>query len=194
MNIGIFYDPRIPYEGTRPNQEVIKQISQYAQIIDLNNYTEKLKEQYDTLINLHGKYFIKETWGAIKHHLKRGGGLINVGDGSPFSKPVSYKNGEWMCEREQTAYHEEIKIFQAPVVDKERISFLKVNEDMPVLKGFEDCFRIKDTVGYVVSFAKGKENQDESGSCGSIDAVLYPLLDGFLSISKQIALFGAIKG
>ncbi len=79
------------------------------------------------------------------------------------------------------------------MVDKDRISFLKVNEDTPVLKGFEKCFTIKDTVGFVVGFGKGDDTPSEMGSCGPIDAVLYPLLDGFLSISKQTKNFGRTK-
>ena len=58
---------------------------------------------------------------------------------------------------------------------------------MPLLKDYEDCFSVQETVGYVVKFSQGKDIQDECGSCGSIDAILYPLLNGYNANGRKTA-------
>jgi len=152
MKLGVFYDESMPYVGLRPDKKVLSEISGFAELIDCVNYKQAV--QYDCLINLHGPYFIKEVWSYIRNHLGKGRGFVNIGCGNPFSRPVSHRDNGWYIEREQTGYHEKLNIYDGLAVKKDRMDCLCVNNDIPVLKGFEDCFEIQDTVGFIVQFTQ----------------------------------------
>lgn len=187
MRSAIIYDSRLSFDGIHPNEKQLLELSMNFDLIDLSNYEIKLNNDYDCLVNLHGKYFIKQGWKYIKAHLRKGRGLVNIGGGTPFSVPVVLRDGNWIKERPQTAYHEEIHIRHAMHVSKERYNSLNVNPDIPVLEGFENCFAIEDTVGMIVQFTYSKDVPRDEGSGGPMDAAMFPLLTGLSDEGRKTA-------
>ncbi|MGI6704785.1 MAG: beta-galactosidase [Clostridia bacterium] len=187
MKIGWLYDPGLPFSGVRPGDEDICRMKETGVMINTQNYSQRLVESFDCLVNLHGPYFIKPAWPYIKAHLEAGKGLVTLGGQTPFSLPVSMKDWQWRRERPQTAYHEELHIRHGHVIKKERYTRLEVNADLPLLRGFEDCFRCRDTLGFIVQFTHTKDIPADLGSSGPMDAVLLPLLTGLSADGRQTA-------
>lgn len=176
MKILFFYDDTFPYEGARPTEQVLKEASTWAEISDADTLSDRLTEGgWDALVHLHGPYFPKQAWKSVKLHLECGGGLVHTG-GVPFRKPV-VKNGDtWKVEREQIAYHQQLNIHDALPVDVAKVERLVASSEFAVMEGSESLFGIEPTWGLTLHPSKSSDIPSEMGSCGPMDAHIYPLL------------------
>ena len=84
MKIGWLYDPGLPFSGVRPGDEDICRMKETGVMINTQNYSQRLVESFDCLVNLHGPYFIKPAWPYIKAHLEAGKGLVTLGGANPL--------------------------------------------------------------------------------------------------------------
>ncbi|MCP3738606.1 beta-galactosidase [Rossellomorea sp. BNER] len=181
----IFYDEAFPFEGHKPPIEIIKKFEKQASIVKAANLESFLLNngELDCFINLHGSYFPKNAWGSIMANLKKGKGYIGIG-GAPFRKPCNLFNGEWIPEREQTAYHAELNIHEVLTVNKKPIVKFVHNRDFPVFKDYEKLFSVQNTANFILHPTKSSSIEHEMGSSGPIDARIYPLLKG-ISVNKR---------
>lgn len=187
MKLGLIYDSKFPFSGEHPSDEALCKLTGIFDWIHSDNLHEKSAEQYAAIINLHGRYFPKQFWTALKNQLMHGAGLVNVGDGTPFSVPVMCKPEGITQERPQTAYHTELSIINALPISADRYTHLEANPDLALLAGFETCFGCKDTLGMLVQFSKVKDIPHETGSTGPMDAVMHPLLTGYMDNGRKTA-------
>ena len=178
MKIGLFYDANIPFDGIRPGSAELQAISRFADIISLENYERQLAAGYDCLVNLHGSRFIKQAWPYIISHLSSGKGLVNIGSGVPFSVPVRDTDNGAQVEYCQTAYHNELYIVHGMPIPSCRCLAPAINDEIPLLKGFEGCFDEQETVSLMVKYSQKHDDPDPSriGSAGPVDAVMRALL------------------
>ncbi|GHH97872.1 beta-galactosidase [Neobacillus kokaensis] len=183
----IFYDETFPFEGQRPPIEIIQQLREQAFVVnaeELGTVLENLDVQ--CFIHLHGSYFPKNAWGAIYSFLQTGKGFVFAGT-APFRKPCNLVNGSWAPEREQTAYHMELNIHEVLKVDQKPIGTLAANPDIPVFHRYEELFSIGDTANFIMHPTKTSSIEAEMGSCGPMDARIYPLLKGISKSGREVA-------
>ncbi|MCL6458495.1 MAG: glycoside hydrolase, partial [Gorillibacterium sp.] len=187
MKAALIYDPKIPFDGQRPDLNSLELLRQSFQLLDLAHFAENSEETYDVIVNLHGRYFPRRMWSFLERHLTAGAGFVNLGGGTPLSVPIE-ECGEKVCvENEQTAYHEKLNICHALTIPKERYERMEVNVDLPLLAGFEECFELTDTVGLIVRFTHNNDLPEETGSSGPMDANLYQLLCGYSDDGRHTA-------
>lgn len=178
MKTLLFYDASFPYEGARPSEEAIQQASAWAEIANANTLSDRLAEgSWDALVYLQGAFFPKSAWNSIRTFLANGGGLIYAG-GVPFRKPVVQDDSGWRVEREQIAYHQLMNIHDALQVDVSKVERLSAASEFPLLQGRESLFAIETTWGFTLHPSKSSDIPSEMGSCGPMDAHIYPLLMG----------------
>ncbi|WP_059105572.1 alpha-amylase family protein [Shouchella shacheensis] len=182
----LFYDETFPFNGTRPSKEALRRCDDFS-IVGVEELVAALQaEGVTSFVHLHGPYFPKQAWNEILAYLQKGGGLVHAG-GPPFKRPVYQKGEEWMIEKEQTAYHQQLNIHEALPVKKEPIETLQPNEDLPVLKEFESLFSVMDTYGLILHGTKHDDLPHENGSSGPMDAYIYPLLKGVSRDNREVA-------
>lgn len=181
----IFYDPAFPYEGEHPGSSSIEALSAIGEVVQGDLLSQKLKDA-DCLINLHGKFFPKQAWTAFQAFLQRGGGLLQIG-GEPFRVPVNEKNGVWVAEKEQTAYHQHLQIHEMLHIDPAPIVNYKGNEDIPLFIGREALFTVQPTVGFVLHVTRTDDCPGEGGTSGPMDAHITPLLKGISKENREVA-------
>ena len=178
MNILLFYDDSFPYEGARPSPEVLEKAAVWAEIADARTLSGRLAEGgWDTLVQLHGAFFPKSAWEAVKAHLERGGGLVHAG-GVPFRRPVAADGASWRAEREQVAYHQLLNVHDALPVDVRTVARTAASDEFPLLRGAESLFGIEPTCGLTLHPTKSSDVPGEMGSGGPMDAHIHPLLVG----------------
>ncbi|WP_257348923.1 beta-galactosidase [Pseudalkalibacillus decolorationis] len=184
----IFYDSSFPMDGDRPVESFFNYLDdKEVKVIDAVSLEENLNNREVTcFINLHGPYFPKDAWPAIHTYLTQGKGLVHLG-GIPFRIPCYFKDGEWKKEREQTAYHQRLNIHEALRVKSKPITSLKHNQDIPVFSNKEDLFTIEDTYNFILHVSKSSAIEEEMGSCGPMDARIYPLLKGITENGREVA-------
>ncbi|TBL79903.1 beta-galactosidase [Paenibacillus thalictri] len=185
--IVVFYDPSFPYAGERPNDSVLEALSKRCALANADELAGAL-EKADVLVHLHGSYFPKTAWPAVLSHLRSGKGLVTLG-GAPFKTPVYSDNGSWVCEPDQTGYHQQLHIHEALPVDPAPIRTLECNRDIPLFRGREALFTIKPTCGLVLHVTRADDQPGQLGSAGPMDAHIYPLLKGIGSgpLKRELA-------
>lgn len=194
----LFYDDTFPYEGTRPSPNQLHEIAEWAEVADACSLADRLAEgNWDSLIHLHGSYFPKAAWGAVKAHLASGGGLLHAG-GVPYRKPVVRDGEVWRAERDQVAYHQLLDIHDALPVDVSKAVRTAASAEFPLLQGREALFGIEPTWGLTIHPTKASDNLKEMGAGGPMDAHLYPLLVGIDRDGREraapVVLFENVKG
>ena len=107
MKYTLIYDPTAPFDGVRPSDADLAQLSEQ---FNLMSFTGALPAETAVLVNLHGKYFPKGLWKELSDGLKRGMGYLSFSAEAPLSRPVYRSGGEWYAERPQTAYHKRLMI------------------------------------------------------------------------------------
>ncbi|MDQ6417948.1 beta-galactosidase [Paenibacillus sp. LHD-117] len=178
MKTLLFYDTSFPYEGQRPSEEAINGASAWAEIANADTLADRLSEGgFATIVYLHGAYFPKSAWNEIRAFLASGGGLVFAG-GVPFRKPVVQDGDGWRVEREQIAYHQLMNIHDALPIDVSKVERLAAASEFPLLQGSENLFAIEPTCGLTLHPTKSSDFPSEMGSCGPMDARIYPLLMG----------------
>lgn len=187
----IFYDEKFPYAGVRPGADDLARMKEGgSRIVSAAELAEALSgggARPDSFVTLHGPYFPKDAWSSLLAYLRSGGGLVLIG-GAPFKTPVYAEGGEWIAEREQTAYHRKLLIHEALPVDGSRYASLRANGDVPLLRGREALFEAAaDTYGLVLHVTRSKDMPHELGSAGPMDAVIHPLLLGLSAEGRETA-------
>ncbi|MEH7011725.1 beta-galactosidase [Neobacillus niacini] len=182
----IFYDEAFPYEGQRPTKELLKKLQEQAVVVKAGELINALHSEIECFIHLHGSYFPKSAWGSIAAYLKEGKGFVGIG-GAPFRKPCNLVNGEWVPEREQTAYHAELNIHEVLKVDRKPIEKLIHSNEFPIFKNYEELFTVLDTANFILHPTKSSSIENEMGSCGPMDARIYPLLKGISRSGRKVA-------
>ncbi|MEH7272944.1 beta-galactosidase [Neobacillus vireti] len=185
-NVVIFYDEAFPYEGFKPTKEILKKLAEKATIVKAAELEKALTGEIDGFVQLHGPYFPKNAWGSFVSYLKKGKGFVAAG-GNPFRKPCNLVNGEWLPEREQTAYHTELNIHEMLKVDRKPIEKLAHSSEIPLFKDDEELFTIQDTANFILHPTKTSSIEHEMGSCGPMDARIYPLLKGISKSGREVA-------
>ncbi|MFB5267789.1 beta-galactosidase [Paenibacillus enshidis] len=187
-NTIVFYDPSFPYEGSRPEGEQLEQLRRTYTVVDAEGLSTALQSGLaDCLIHLHGAYFPKQAWPEILSFLLKGGGLIHMG-GAPFKQPVSLEEGAWSSKGEQTAYHQELGIHEALVVDGSRAAFLRHNPDLPLLESREHLFSVEPTFGLILHVTHERDQlQQATGSSGPMNACISPLLSGVSEEDREVS-------
>lgn len=188
MKLLLFYDQSFPFEGQRPEASFLTAASVWAEVVDADKLVSRLQEQkWDALVWLHGPYFPKEAWAAVRAHLQSGGGLLHTG-GAPFRHPaVQMEAGEWRIERQQVGYHQMLDIHDALPVDVSLVQTQKAGEEFPILSGKESWFGIEPTWGLTLHPSKTSDIPAEMGSCGPMDSVITPLLIGVDASGRERA-------
>ena len=176
-NVVIFYDETFPYEGQRPTKELLKKLEVQASVINAAELKNALHSEIDCFIHLHGSYFPKNAWSSVTAYLKEGKGFVGIG-GAPFRKPCNLVNGEWIPEREQTAYHAELNIHEVLKVDRKPIEKLIHHNDFPIFKDYEELFTVQDTANFILHPTKSSSIEHEMGSVGPMDAQNIPFIEG----------------
>ncbi|MEH7179337.1 beta-galactosidase [Neobacillus vireti] len=184
-NVVIFYDETFPFDGQRPTKEMIKKLKEHASVINAAELKNAFQTKIDCFIHLHGSYFPKNAWGSLTAYLKEGKGFVGIG-GAPFRKPCNQVNGEWIPEREQTAYHAELNIHEVLKVDRKPIEKLIHHNDFPIFKDYEDLFTVQDTANFILHPTKSSSIEHEMGSVGPIDARIFPLLKGVSKSGREV--------
>ncbi|NYE03466.1 hypothetical protein F4694_000185 [Bacillus niacini] len=182
----IFYDESFPFDGQRPSLEIIQKLSKQATIVKAEELEHALTDQIESFIHLHGSFFPKNAWGAIQAFLQKGKGFVSIG-AAPLRQPCNLVNGSWIPEREQTAYHMELNIHEVLKVDQKPIETLAANQDIPIFHGMEELFTIQDTSNFILHPTKTSSIEAEMGSCGPMDARIFPLLKGISSSGREVA-------
>lgn len=184
----LFYDQSFPFDGRRPDTSFLTAVSAWAEVVDADGLVSRLQaKKWDTLVWLHGPYFPKESWTAVRAHLQSGGGLLHT-CGAPFRRPaVQTDTGEWRIEREQVGYHQVLDIHDALPVDVSLVRTQKAGAEFPVLSGKESWFGIEPTWGLTLHPSKTSDIPAEMGSCGPMDSVITPLLIGADAAGRERA-------
>lgn len=182
----IFYDEAFPFDGQRPSIEILKKWEEQASIINAAELKSTLSSGIECFIHLHGSYFPKSAWGSITSYLKGGKGFVAIG-GAPFRKPCNLVNGEWVLEREQTAYHAELNIHEVLKVNRKPIEKLIHHNEFPIFKEYEGLFTVQDTANFILHPTKSSSIEHEMGSVGPMDARIYPLLKGISKSGREVA-------
>ena len=187
MSTILFYDPRFPYMGERPDNATLMQLSGRMAVTGADSLTEALdNKQAGCLVMLHGSYFPRKAWGALLAFLRRGGGLVHAG-GAPFKIPVAEVDGKWVPAHEMTAYHQQLHIHEALEVDHALIQRLEACTELPLFAGREALLEVRPTYGLVLHVSKSRDIPQESGSNGPMDAAVYPLLKGISAEGREVA-------
>ncbi|MBW4080158.1 beta-galactosidase [Paenibacillus sp. S150] len=187
MSTILFYDPRFPYAGKRPDNDTLMQLSGRMAVTAADTLAEALDNgQADCLVMVHGSYFPRQAWGALLAFLRQGGGLVHAG-GAPFKIPVAEQEGEWIPGHEMTAYHQQLHIHEALEVDPAPIQRLEASTELPLFAGKEALLEVKPTCGLVLHVSKSRDIPQESGSNGPMDAAIYPLLKGISAEGREVA-------
>lgn len=176
MPLIAFYDANFPFNGTRPDASALAQLK--AQGIGFHT-AEKLsaaltaaKGKGDVLIHLHGRYVPRTAWAAVLAFIQRGGALVSLGR-QAFSQPVDEDGGS----REQAALFRDLDIHEIMAVDSGSAIELKPGTTYPWLTEFCDLFAASTpTDGFVLMPTKHKDQPQDSGSAGPMDARIHPLL------------------
>ncbi|MFC4304066.1 beta-galactosidase [Cohnella boryungensis] len=183
--IVILYDDAFPYAGVRPDEQALASLARIGEIAPAGSWEEALQSA-DVAVHLHGPYFPKADWPALAAFLKRGGGLLHIG-GAPLRYPAYRKDGQWVLETEQTAYHQQLNIHEVLPVDPGPVSAYEASTEIPLFKGRESLFDIQPTVGFVVHFTTLDDHPGDGGTSGPMDAHLYPLLKGVSRDGREVA-------
>ncbi len=139
-------------------------------------------ERCDLLVMPYGSAFPKRAWPAVLAYLRAGGNLLALG-GSPFAVPVVRAGSQWRAEARQTAYHKKLGITQSfPVAGGEITYFQPANQFRADKPKNDDRQQLADALAaekvheLYVRFTSTNSIPDESGSDGTREAVLYPLV------------------
>lgn len=175
MKCLIIYNDDFPYSGARPEQEALEALKILGEMASPGQAAEKLRSNtYDTVVNLHGGYVLKEGWRELLAHLKRGGGLVNCG-ASAFRHPVRRINGEMIIEREQTAYHRDLGISNIFEVKRDYARF-EVNGDFDFGENVLPLFGDSPVSEFSVRFTHSMDKPLEHGSSGPMEATIRSLV------------------
>jgi hypothetical protein len=182
----IFYDPTFPYEGIRPDDKAIAQLSEAGQIVGANELADALQQGADNFIHLHGRYFPKTAWQAILAHARKSKGLLHVGS-APFRVPTFLGSEGWELEIEQTTYHQQLQIHEILPVDSSPIASYAAHAELSLLGGHEHLFTIQPTVGLALHVTRTDDHPGQIGSSGPMDAHITPLLKGISHEGREVA-------
>ncbi|MHC1695084.1 MAG: hypothetical protein AB9835_07410 [Eubacteriales bacterium] len=180
----LIYDPILPFKGTRPDKAALDTLSESFALIGASG---EIPRDCGTIVNLHGKYFPEQLWSGIKRELAKSCGLINLGDGSPFSLPVIVGDSGLHIQRHMTGYHRQLSIHNCLEIKANRYNTLIVPEELPLLEKYKDCFVAADTTGFIVQFTHAKDAPHEGGTSGPVDASIHPLLKGMSADGRHTA-------
>ncbi len=136
------------------------------------------KEAFDLLIMPFGSNFPADAYSSILQFLTRGGHLLNIG-GTPFAVPWSVPtgaNGKISAGVRQVNYHKDLGItqsFNTSILKKSAVirneSILRTDELLSAIQ----CSSVHEMY---YRFADTNDFPDESGTTGTLDAVLTPLM------------------
>ncbi|WP_132746728.1 cellulase family glycosylhydrolase [Scopulibacillus darangshiensis] len=179
----------MPFNGPRPTDTFLSLFQDHESytIVNADRLDYLLDHTHvDVFINLQGPYFPKQSWTKIVKCLAAGSAWIHTG-GAPFRIPCYEENGEWVMEREQTAYHQTLNIHEALPVSSEPIDHLSASQDWPLLSEDESLFSVTDTFNLILHVSKTSVLPSEMGSSGPMDARIHPLLKGSSKDGREVA-------
>lgn len=186
MKIGLLICGGAFCERLLPGPETMSEIGDFAEIIPEADYPD-FSDRYECVVNLCGSCFPKKAWNSLRAHLCKGKGLVNLGSGMPFSVPVRGGEENYPQEHPQTAFHEALRLCSGMDIPADAYSTIRSNPDLPLMRGFEECFSPKDTIGLLVRFTDRDDLPGEIGSSGPADASIVPLLMGYSEDGRQTA-------
>ncbi len=178
----VFYDPGYPHIFSEA--ALAKLIPSAFQITDAANLAAKLERGITLLISFHGPYFPKQAWPAILRFLKGGGNIAMFG-GMPFTRPV---DGEGTIEPEQDCYTKQLylgPVFQLAITEPDLRFTLA--ESAAFLENCHLSISAKQPGTFWACYPKLAQTSDhpeDSGSAGTLDTILTPLLFAMSAVSS----------
>ncbi|ULO04922.1 beta-galactosidase [Paenibacillus sp. 19GGS1-52] len=151
----------------------------------------------DCLLYLHAPFFPKAAWIAILAFLRRGGGLVSIG-GAPFKRPVQKLDGRWHIEAEQTAFHQQIHIHEALLVNGRYTADCLASEELPFCSGQQTLWNNCEAWNLVPHVTRASDLPEQMGSAGPMDTVIKSLIMGTNSegspVSAPVVLWEHMRG
>ncbi len=137
----------------------------------------------DVLVHLHGAFAPRAAWAEVIAFVRRGGSLISVGRNA-FSQPVN-ANGD---STSQAALFRDLDIHEIMAVDTSETATLRAGPEYGWLDQYIGLFgQHNGTDGFVLMPTKHKDQPQDSGSAGPMDARIYPLLQACNAAGQAIA-------
>jgi hypothetical protein len=188
--VAVFIDPSFPTgEIAAVNKEAFQKGLEGFEVVflDAQGLRQNLKaSEHDVFINPNGSLFPKSAFNAIDQFLRSGGSWINLG-GVPLSIPVTKNGTGWREETRQTAFHKKLGITQAFPVAARSINSYRTNELLAGTEEFLKAFTAEEIYELYVRLTSTNDFPAESGTAGSRDAVLHPLVSGVDAKGRSIA-------
>ncbi|HTK80700.1 MAG TPA: cellulase family glycosylhydrolase [Bacteroidota bacterium] len=180
LRAAVFFDPGFPSGEIPLDTTMLTRAlrSWEVQFLDLAGLTSSLRSgKFDLFVNPYGSYFPKEGWTTIHQYLAGGGNWLNLG-GTPCLIPVAKETSGWRAEERQTQYHKKLGITQTFTVSGKTISSYRTigkSFDSSIARGFaaDEIYEL------YVRFTDSIDTPSESGSAGSRDAEMQPIVHGF---------------
>lgn len=141
---------------------------------------------FDLLVLPFGSAFPKPAWPQIQVYLETGGNLLQLG-GAPFSVPCVRQNVVWTPEIRQTTYHESLRINQIYPVEGARVASFEAAAEPAILAGARTPLRGTRFFELMVRFSEAPDHPHESGSAGTRDAMMRPLLFALDAAGQPVA-------
>ncbi|QCT02307.1 glycoside hydrolase family protein [Paenibacillus algicola] len=187
-NVIFLYDPAFPAAADSSLPAAAEGLQALGSVQDASTLSEALASagEGSCFVNLHAPYFPKQAWPAILAYLKNGGGLLSIG-GAPFKIPVRQERESWVCEPEQTAYHQQLHIHETLPVDSARVSRLISHQDISVFSGSDAWLPVEPTWNLVPHVTKCSDLPEQMGSAGPMDTRIYPLVKGIMDNGREVS-------
>jgi hypothetical protein len=130
---------------------------------------------YDLLIMPFGSHFPMSSFSAIMRFLNAGGNLLNIG-GTPFAVPWTRSAQGFTEGLRQVNYHKLLGITQSFSYGTPKKFSVVPNEQVPIAKKLSDTVQYTAVNELYYRFADTNDFPNESGTAGTQDAVLTPLV------------------
>jgi hypothetical protein len=183
----VFHEPSYPHLYSEAT--LARLIPGEFELVCASELPTRLSQEWEscrTLISLHGPYFPKASWSAIRSFLEAGGNLVVFG-GTPFTRPV---RPDGTIEPEQQAYTDQLYLgafFQLDVADEQTADLKLVAAESAAfladcpLSLAQDAENGNGTGGDTFwscypKLCQVSDHPEDMGSAGPLDTLLTPLL------------------
>ncbi|WP_047391653.1 hypothetical protein [Chitinibacter sp. ZOR0017] len=173
MSVLIFHDDSYPQPGEQPPDLTMPVGAQVVAAQALSAGLDAATMPC-VLLHLHGPYFPSPAWPALQRFLARGGHLVSLGE-QAFSAPVD----EDGYSQPRAALFRQLDIQEIQTVALGADYRLAAGRQFSWLSEHLACFtaaNIRQTDSFVLMPTKHKDQPQDSGSAGPMDARIYSLL------------------
>ncbi|MBB5190113.1 hypothetical protein HNQ50_000823 [Silvimonas terrae] len=186
MTTLVFLNADFAHTGTLPElAATLAALPQARHCADATSLSALLGQsgKGDVLVHLHGAWVPRAAWAQITAFVQRGGSLICVGRNA-FSQPVD-EDGR---QANQAALFRDLDIHEIMAVDTTEAVAHRSGPQHPWLNPYTALFQPQSgTDGFVLMPTKHKDQPQDSGSAGPMDARIYPLLQACNAAGQAIA-------